>query len=194
MRKIAMILAFTLAMLGLFAQNDSEHLKFMGIPINGSHKVFAKKMEKKGFKKLPFKGDYVLFKGEFASSPNTLITVHYSTQKDLVYKVLVMLSALDVWSAIENDYFQLKSMLTQKYGKPSESIETFDSEIQPTTDNDKMCELTMGRCQYCTLFRIPEGIVELAVFYHVETGAFIRLQYLDYQNCDIIATDAMEDL
>lgn len=106
-----MTLAFTLAMLGLFAQNDSEHLKFMGIPIDGQLNVFVKKLEQKGLKKVELVEDGSVLIGEFANYEDCKIVVNYLTGSMLVNSVVVFLPEQNSWSRLENDYFRFKNML-----------------------------------------------------------------------------------
>ena len=194
MRKIAMTLAFTLAMLGLFAQNDSEHLKFMGIPIDGSHEVFVKKLEEKGFETITIVDGTALLVGEFAGRQNCSLGILYLTDEDLVHAVVVFLPVQDSWSILESDYFRFKEMFTKKYGKPTECVETFDSFIQPTDDNSKMYELIMGRCKYIAYYETSEGLIWVSIAYNMELGACVSINYNDKENSEFKDSKAMEDI
>lgn len=194
MRKIAMTLAFTLAMLGSFAQNDSEHLKFMGIPIDGQLNVFVKKLEQKGLKKVELVEDGSVLIGEFANYEDCKIVVNYLTGSMLVNSVVVFLPEQNSWSRLENDYFRFKNMLEKKYGTPVECIETFESIMQPTNDDDKMYELMMGNCNYAARFKAQGGVIAIEVAYDSMIGAIVTIAYFDKQNREAGDAKAMEDI
>ena len=194
MRKIAMTLAFTLAMLGSFAQNDSEYLKFMGIPIDGQLNVFVKKLEQKGLKKVELVEDGSVLIGEFANYEDCKIVVNYLTGSMLVNSVVVFLPEQNSWSRLENDYFRFKNMLEKKYGTPVECIETFESIMQPTNDDDKMYELMMGNCNYAARFKAQGGVIAIEVAYDSMIGAIVTIAYFDKQNREAGDAKAMEDI
>ena len=49
-----------------FAQNDTEHLTFKGVPIDGTLSEYVKKMKSAGFEYLEGGIDYAVLQGDFA--------------------------------------------------------------------------------------------------------------------------------
>ena len=47
-------------------------------------------------------------------------------EKDLVYKIGVIFPEQDKWSGLSTNYYDLKNMLIEKYGKPIEELEKFE--------------------------------------------------------------------
>lgn len=79
-----------LAFLLLFAMTaNAEHLKFMGIPIDGPISTFQTKLTTKGFKFLKREDDAQLYKGKFFGESVTLY-VPYDTKNKSVYEVRVL--------------------------------------------------------------------------------------------------------
>lgn len=115
MRKIMIILSLIMCYCSVYAQSSNE---FMGIPIEGNVHVFAKKLEAKGFQKVPivynndertngFTINYY-FTGTFYGEPNAYIYLR-STPNNNILEVRVG------WRYNENLYSALKQGLINKY-------------------------------------------------------------------------------
>ena len=116
MRKIMIILSLIMCYCSVYAQSSNE---FMGIPIEGNVHVFAKKLEAKGFQKVPivynnddrangFTINYY-FTGTFYGEPNARIHL-CSTPNNNIMQVRVMWS---YYSMVL--YSALKQGLINKY-------------------------------------------------------------------------------
>ena len=94
----------------------TEHLKFMGIPIDGSPKAFANKLKSKGFaldsSSTP---DVIWMTGTFAGISDSNVLIYKSPSSANVYKVRVVFPKQDSWSQLEMRYNQFKDWLSQKY-------------------------------------------------------------------------------
>jgi hypothetical protein len=84
-------------------------------------------------------------------------------------------------------------MLTERYGEPTESEETFQSRVQPTDDNSKMHEVRMNRYNFYSFFRTDKGVIYLSIRTS-NMNAFIGLAYYDGINNENIRTKAIDDL
>jgi len=73
-------------------------------------------------------------------------------QKDLVHKIGVLFQEKDTWSTLSGNYFDLKQMLTEKYGKPSNVVEKFDTRTEPRDDGSKMHEVKFDGCKYNSIW------------------------------------------
>ncbi len=102
----------------VLAQN-SNHLKFMGIPITGTITQFQSKLTQKGctYNKVVSSNISVgtrAFKGTFVGN-KVDIYVYYDTSTKLVYRVKAVISGVSEDIA-EQEYNTIKSLLSQKYG------------------------------------------------------------------------------
>ncbi|MCM1078483.1 MAG: hypothetical protein NC344_00160 [Bacteroidales bacterium] len=194
MKKIISMLLFACITLGISAQDQGEHLKFKGIPIDGTLNSFVAKLRQKGC--IPLKsGDGVaLLKGDFAGYKDCTIGAVAIKNKDLVCKVAVVFPSHDTWGKLENNYMSLKSMLTSKYGEPSDCVEEFQSYSQPKDDNSKMYELQFDRCKYYTVFRTGNGAIQLEISHQSVTECYVMLSYYDALNQQVVVSDAMDDI
>ena len=193
MKKIYLaILAVVFSFIG-FAQNLSQHLTFKGVLIDGTRKAFVSNMQQKGFTLLGTQEDVTLLSGDFAGYKNCTVGVTTLKNKDVVSTIGVIFPTCEDWATVENNYFDLKSMLSEKYGEPVRSVEEFQNR-NPQDDNDKYYELSMNRCNYASLFEVTNGSIELMIAHDTFTGAYVVLRYIDKFNGDIVRQAAMDDL
>ena len=85
------------------------------------------------------------------------------TDADDIRQVSSLFPECNVWSSLEQNYNLLKSMLSQKYGVPTEVVEQFHGSPVPKTNNDKLFELSMDRCTWYTLYETPKGDIKLSL-------------------------------
>ena len=83
-------------------------------------------------------------------------------------------------------------MLTEKYGQPSESVETF-SLSEPEDDGSKMIQVHLDACKYATTYETDKGSIQLSIKGDL-SRAFVILAYFDKINGDIIKAKAKDDL
>ena len=106
---------------------NSEHMKFMGIPIDGTVDAFQEKLAARGITlnkrinaDIPAGGR--LFKGNFAGY-NARIYVYYDENTKIVYRVKVSISERDE-NTLEKKYDEFKGMISRKY-RGTENISDF---------------------------------------------------------------------
>jgi hypothetical protein len=176
-----------------FAQT-SEHLSFKGVPIDGTLSDYVSKMEKNGFTLIGKEDGVAMLKGDFAAYKDCFIGVATLKQKDLVSKISVIFPERRTWSSLSANYYNIKKLLAEKYGEPSEIVEKFDSRIEPMDDNSKMHEVGMNRCKYYTTFELENGSIQLSIENDGFSTGFVMLSYFDKINSEIIKAKAIDDL
>ena len=194
MKKVFMILLLLQMNLLSFAQTESPHLSFKGVPIDGTLNEYVQKMKQKGFDYIGTEDGIAILTGDFAAYKGCTIGVATLKQKDLVSKITVIFPNCETWSALSNNYFSLKEMLTEKYGKPADVTEEFQSYSEPRDDNDRMHNVKMDRCKYVTTFKTPKGDIQLYIGHNSVMSCYVLLSYFDKINGDVIKAKAMEDL
>lgn len=193
MKKSLLSLFLVLTTLISFAQT-SEHLTFKGVPIDGTLEEYVSKMKKSGFSHLGTEDGTALLNGDFAGYKNCYVGVSTLKQKDLVHKIAVIFPDKYTWSTLSGNYFDLKRMLTEKYGKPSDVVEKFDGYSQPKDDNSKMYEVKFDRCKYYSIWETDKGEIQLSIEHNSVTSCFVKLGYFDKVNSDKIKAKAIDDL
>lgn len=174
-------------------QAQTEHLKFKGVPIDGTLAEYKQALIAKGFKHIYTKGGTSMLQGNFAGYPTCYVGIKTLESIDIVNCVMVMFPERDTWNLLYTDYSTLKSMLIQKYGEPFSVVENFNTSFPISDDIDRMFNLRMDRCHYVCTFAVEEGSVELSI-YHDNNTCLVMLQYFDKQNTEIIRSHAIDDL
>ena len=119
MKKFIMLWLFAVISVVSLAQNTTEHLNYMGIPITGTITQFQAKLQTKGctLDRLVSKSLGVgcrAFKGNFIGNKVTIF-VYYDEKTKGVYRVKSVISNISE-SIADQKYEQIKNMLLQKYG------------------------------------------------------------------------------
>lgn len=176
----------------IFAQ---QHLSFKGVPINGTLKEYTDAMVKAGFHYEGTQDGVSILSGDFAGYKNCIVGVSTLKNCDVVSRIAVLFPNKDTWSSVLNDYETLKSMLTQKYGYPSDSKEEFTDYIGKYDNYFVMTAIKEDKYEWHTTFSTELGNIELSIIegtkYHT---AAVRLSYYDKANSEKVRNAAMDDL
>ena len=190
------LFCFVLTMTG-FAQNNSdttEHMTFKGVPIDGTLNEYVFKMKQSGFTLIGTEDGVAMLKGDFAAYKDCIIGVATLKGKDLVSKITVIFPNHETWATLESNYFNLKELLTEKYGEPSEVVEKFNTSYEPDYDNSKMHEVGMNNCKYYTTFELKNGSIQLSIGNDSFSSSFVMLSYYDKINSEKVRQKAIDDL
>lgn len=193
MKTKILTIILTLTTMLTFAQT-SEHLLFKGVPIDGTLDEYVSKMEQNGFNRLTTEDGTALLTGDFAGYKGCVVSVSTLKQKDLVYKIVVVFPEKETWSTLSGNYFDLKQMLSEKYGKSSEVMEKFEIQTDIMDDNTKMHHVKLDRCRYHSIYVTEKGTIKLSIEHDGVTSCFIRLTYFDKSNGNVIKEKAKGDL
>lgn len=191
MKKIALFLMMAAAVMGATAQN--QHMTFKGIPIDGSVKSFAAKLQQKGFTSQGQQNGNAFLMGMFAGYKDCTIGV-VGDESGTTVKVAVIFPEYDKWSQLYGCFSSLKDMLTQKYGTPSQESETFDAYSQPDDDMMRMIYVGTDKCKYYAVFETQRGSIELMISHADYSEGFVLLSYYDKLNQQKAMNSAIDDL
>ena len=195
MKRILIALLLVFSFIGAMAQNTNEHLKFMGIPINGTLESFTQKLVAKGMKREHAWDNALLLKGTFAGKSGSGVCVMRVPSRNIVYKVVVCLPSKDTWEWLENDYKEFKEMLTTKYGEPYKCSESFKEGTYVGSDYLKISALKGGECEYYSAWGSTEGMILLEIFNaDGSSDSCVRLTYIDLINGKLADSSKQDDL
>ena len=116
--KKSLLLLMMVLLLALTSFAQTEHMKFMGIPIDGSLKSFCSQLKKKGFDRDPYetrRKDSRIYFGEFAGH-NSKIFVYSDAKSNNVHSVIVNIPSYEEDVAL-SIYNNLRQMLIEKYSE-----------------------------------------------------------------------------
>jgi hypothetical protein len=190
---IALVVFLTMNFLGY---SQADHILFKGVPVDGTLAEYVSKMEETGFMNLGTEDGTAVLEGDFAGYKGCQIGVSTLKQKDLVYKIGVLFPNKETWSELSNNYFDLKDMLTEKYGKPYNVVEKFDGSLLSGSRNDdsKMYDVILDRCKYSSIWKTDKGEIQLIIDHYKSLRCFVRLLYIDKINGNIIKAKAKSEL
>lgn len=194
MKKIILTLSFLMIFISSFAQS-SEHLKFKGVPIDGTLNEYINKMKQAGFNHEVTEDGVALLSGEFAGYSDCIVGVKTLQKLNLVHEIVVLFPSQDKWAGLSYDYERLKTMLSKKYGEPDECFERFNApSYMIGDDNDKMYQTIMNNCEYYSIYSTDSGTIALKIDNEKYNVCRVKLFYTDKINSEIFDNAAMEDL
>jgi len=159
--------------------NAQEHMKFMGIPIDGSASQFEQKLvTQKGMTKIREH----MYNGRYFGIDDCHICL--AVINNIVRNIGVFFPVASDWRALSSRYEELKENLTAKYGNPYKVVEYFDSSFADD-DYSKFSEVKRDACHFCTSWSTSVGEVKLEIVNNkadYTSYPQIYLSYLDYEN------------
>ncbi len=185
------VLSFVYIVCFMSLSMGQNHLRFKGVPMDGTIQQFAQKLTQKGLTIVEKGNDNIILSGMFASYKDCVVGVIGDKQQH-VAKVAVVFPDCDTWADLEKNYTNIKQMLTQKYGEPTDVVEKFQASY---IDNDmsKMSALQLQRCTYYSIFTTEEGSIQLELK-SSDYKCYVILSYFDNANQQQVINDALEDL
>jgi len=205
MKKIVLLCICAIIWMGGYCQEQhdstsvkyvSEHIKFMGIPMDGSFDDFRDKIIAKGFRfEMINDNNLTILSGYFANHRADVLL--QPNRDDEIYRVQLIFSDggqyFTSWKDISRLYFELKELLISKYGEPDECKEKFKG-ARPSTDRGKIIAVAQDRCNYSCAWKLYgeatfEGSYVVIkgvsmpignIFLHIADQT-VRLSYTDIQ-------------
>ena len=176
---------------------DEGHLKFKGVPIDGTLAAYTRAMEAAGFRKIGSRSGVSILQGYFAGFKNCKVNVSTLSNHDLVCTIEVHLPRRWSWGDIYADYSSLKSMLTKKYGKPTANEEYFQ-DMYGDDDFTRFYCLKFDSCIYYATFTAPNGTITVRMDHGGEEynydDCYVSLTYSDKSNSNLVWQTAYDDL
>lgn len=178
------------------AMEQSTHLKFKGVPIDGPLEQFVARMVRKGFEVTSAREEEVVrLEGDFAGFKQCEVYVSTLDNQNLVSRITVWFPIQDQWKNLYGDYKTLKEMLTEKYGKPTSCVERFTGYLGNSGDDFyRMHAVSNDRCKYVTRFSGDEGDIILSIEHRGYSSCFVQLVYQDKENGREVRNTAIDDL
>ena len=190
MRHLLLTLMLTLVVGICNAQ--TEHMKFKGVPMEGTLQTFTTKLKAKGYTPIGIQDGVSLLTGEFAGYKNCTIGA-VADKSGMICKVSVIFPDMDKWAELERCYSNYKSMLTEKYGEPTVCEESF-SDSYGRDDADKMYGVKFDKYKYYSVFHSELGDIQLEISHNSVTSCYVMLSYFDNANQNKLRQQIMDDL
>ena len=185
---------FTLLLsLSVQAQSSTQHMKFMGIPMDCDTRTFANKLVKeKGLKKEAYGStEDITLKGDFSGYKDCRFFLK-GEENCPISGVGVIFKESESFNIVHSQYQTLKSRLQKKYGEPISVVETF-KDYEPSTDYGKLRAIRDGEAVFEATFYLEEGLIKLQIL-SISYIGYIQLIYYDAINASHENDKAIDDL
>lgn len=156
----------------------SNHIKFMGIDVNGSYESFRDSLEAKGFIYMSSFETLHQFYGKFANEI-VILNILASPKTNTVCKVIVCFPEKEEWNDLKKDYFSKKEMYMLKY--PMDRDFEFFSSPYDEGDGYEMRAVARDKCRYISFFLAMGGYITTKI----EKTAQVKIVYEDRDNIKI---------
>ena len=113
MKKLLIFLMACLFSLNCVAQEEIEHMKFMGIPITGKVSDFQKQLRKKGFRSIGRAKEFKIMKGTFDGQEAQLYIQYNKETKEVKGVCVIIPCHYENWAI--NMYNSYEKKLHEKY-------------------------------------------------------------------------------
>ena len=184
MQKLLSLFVTLTVCLSIYAQ-ESAHLTFKGIPIDGTLQAYVQKLKNAGFSfsKYSDSGNMAFLNGTFTGKPVEVIVVA-SPKTKTVWKVSVYYPEQVSWYSIKTDYYDLVASLTQKYGNPTDHYEFF---MDPYYEGDgyEMQAVRMEKCHFISAFESSKGVISCEISKYEQ----LKVSYEDSLNSSKMRTE-----
>lgn len=194
--KILFLITLFLLIFSKAQDHTSKHLTFKNVPIDGTLADYILKMKKNGLTHISTDDGKAILQGDFAGYKDCHVGVSTLKMMDLVSKIAVIFPEKETWSSLSDNYFNLKKMLSEKYGQPSDVLEKFvtKSYSQPEDDSSKMSQVKFDNCKYYSIWETDKGQIQLSIEHNGVVSCFVELMYFDKINHYRIYEKAKDDL
>ena len=154
--------------------------EFAGIKIDGDLTSFVNALKSKGytFKRTVDNGCIMTGKIGFKEVDVFIFTTPKSKK---VFKLTIYFQEKTSWSSLKSEYLELAATLTEKYGQPSSSYDTFD---KPYYEGDgyEMTDVQLDKCNYSTYWMNKSNLT-LAI--EISKYKQVKLIYENDKNMDL---------
>lgn len=167
--------------------NETRHLSFLGIEINGTQNEICSKLSMSGFSKtMDLEDGNIVMSGKYANIDDCNIFILKPRYDKHVYEIIVFLPERDNWDRVKYDYNQIKDILTKEYGIP-DFKETFTYPFQEG-DGTELKALLTGNCNYYSYYKTSSGKISLTI----AKEGYVVIGYEDKINAKLNSDELLE--
>ena len=167
-------------------EDDSEHLDFKGIAINGMAYDFANALANKGFVIVDSSIDnnFYVLEGMFAGIADCRVLLQNSAITNSLVSVSVIFPKNDHWYSLKAQYLEIKNKLVNKYGKPDQDYAYFENPYEEG-DGYEMTAISIGKITYMASFITEKGKLILSIIGTESSDGQVAIMYSDKLNSEL---------
>ena len=189
MRAFLSLIAAILLMNNHIYAQDTLFVK--QVPLGSSLSVFSERLLTDGlvYNKELSENGYSTFNGAFMGR-DAIVSLEYD-KNESVYRVIVI-HQYDNWTTLVSGYSATKKKYSQKYGKPTQSLEQFYSPYREG-DGLELNAIVEGKCVYSCFWELKAGSIAIAIS---STGNdfFVAIAYVSSKHLSETEEQAYNDI
>lgn len=171
---------------------DIPHLRFMGMPIDGSPLGCIEYLKDKGFVFREQKGSIFIMTGRFSGQENCIVSI--TTKENFVWKTSVSFPTQPSWNSVKAEYERYKQSYTEKYQVRPECIENLIPRFREGTGQEHW-GFEDDSSHWQSVFTLPDGFITLAIkFNRTNSMLYLVVDYVDKVNYIMKEQIDMEDI
>jgi len=179
-------------MVGTSLAQEVEHLKFKGIPIEGSIDDFGKKLVAEGFSRVAQNA----YKGKFMRSDCTVVLV--AADDGMIWRVAIAFGDVKTWSTLRSSFDGYIDLYAEKYGRPTKTTKIFTGYYADLIQNSAdMAMLAIGNdaCNYNAYWKLKQGSIDMRIVKgkSYNSGA-IMIIYTDDINKTVVRSADLDEI
>ena len=179
MRKILLLIlcCFTMCVIA----QETKHLEFKGVPMEGNVFSFADKLVEKGFKwEEPLEG-YIFMTGRFMER-EVGVLIMGTSKTNTIWKIVVITDEeFTTWYRLKSKYTEYTRLFTKKYGMPTAHFEFFSSPYYEG-DGYELQGFRENKGNYASFYESSKGTITV----QINNKCHIEFNYEDKINVEIM--------
>lgn len=158
--------------------NSTNHIKFMGLELNGKYDSFKDSLKARGFKYIDSFHSIHNFIGKYKGEEVSLYVLS-TTNRNIVCKVIIFFPKKTQWYDLRSDYSEKVELYSEEY-PIDKDYEFFD---YPYDDGDgyEMTAVAKDKYRYISFFLAKGGHIVV----QIDKTARVRVEYEDRENIKI---------
>lgn len=192
MKRLLLSIVFALCAIGLSSAQEPEHLKFKGIPIEGSIDDFGRKLVAEGFSQIAKNA----YKGKFMRSDCTVVLV--AADNGMIWRVAIAFGDVKTWSTLRSSFEGYVDLYKEKYGQPTKITKTFTgyyADLVRSNPNVAMSAIDDDACNYNAYWKLKQGSIDMSIVKgkSYRSGAII-ITYTDDTNKAVVRSADLDEI
>lgn len=183
---------FAIFALGISSAQETEHLKFKGIPIEGSVDDFGKKLVAGGFSQIAKNA----YRGKFMRSDCTVVLI--AADNGMIWRVAIAFGDVKTWSTLRSAFDGYIDLYKEKYGAPAKVTKTFTGNYVDLVRNSPdwaMYAIGEDACNYNAYWKLKQGLIDMRIVKGKSYGrGSIMITYTDDTNKAVVRSADLDEI
>lgn len=187
-----MVLLAIILFVATATAQESEHMKFMGVPITGNINDFAAKFKSKGFSVKLDENGFTTLHGKFTNRETVIVLTPIDGTNN-INLVCAFFEPNTSWTSLESHQNYLVRQFTKKYGEPTSTVRKIDS---PYKDSGNFIFLGFHNeeVEYSDTWIMDNGAIHISICSRSHDSANIMILYQDNANAQILEDNIIDEI